>query len=47
MSKLFLAAVKYCSVLQSGHKAHIVVDCVGPPTRAKAVHYFDGTSFAG
>jgi hypothetical protein len=28
MSKLFLAAVKYCSVLESGHKAHIVVDCV-------------------
>ena len=28
MSKLFLAAVKYCAMLQSGHEPHIVVDCV-------------------
>jgi hypothetical protein len=28
MSELFLATVTYRAVLQSGHEAHIVADCV-------------------
>jgi hypothetical protein len=28
MSKPFLAAIKYCAVLQNGHESDIAVDCV-------------------